>query len=59
MLYSKHEDLKINKYTLVEDISIDAIGDEDFPGIINMRLTFFDKNPPRREKTYFNEDDLK
>ena len=50
LLYSENKILKIKKYTLVEDISIDAIGDEDFPGIINMRLTLFNKSPPKREK---------
>lgn len=38
---------------MVEDISKDEIGDEEFPGILNMRLTFFDKNPPRRPKHVF------
>lgn len=48
-LYSEHPVIEIEKFTLVEDISIDAIGDEEFPGILNMRLTLFDKNPPRRQ----------
>lgn len=53
MLYSKNKDLEIQKFTLVEDICKDAIGDEEFPGILNMRLTFFDRNPPRRPPLVF------
>ncbi|CAI2384461.1 unnamed protein product [Moneuplotes crassus] len=52
-LYSLNPNLGIQKFTLVEDISKDAIGDEEFPGILNMRLTLFDKNPMRRPKNVF------
>lgn len=53
MLYSNNQDLEIKKFTLVEDICKDEIGDEEFPGVLNMRLTFFDKNPPRRPAMTF------
>jgi hypothetical protein len=54
VLYSQNEDiLEIKKMTLVEDIVRDKIGDEEFPGILNIRLTFFDQNPPRRDKEAF------
>lgn len=52
-LYSDHEDLAIKKWTLVEDLVKNKVADEEFPGILNMRLTFFDKNPPRRRDDVF------
>ena len=51
VLYSHERDLEIKKWTLVEDISRDKLHDEEFPGVLNMRITFFDENPrPREEK---------
>jgi hypothetical protein len=54
VLYSENEDvLEIKKMTLVEDIVRNKLGDEEFPGILNIRLTFFDQNPPRRDREIF------
>ena len=51
VLYSYDKNIPIKKYTLVEDISRDKLHDEEFPGVLNMRITFFDENPPPREET--------
>jgi hypothetical protein len=54
VLYSINEDiLEIKKMTLVEDIVRNRLDDEEFPGILNIRLIFFDENPPRRDEEAF------
>ena len=52
ILYSHERDLEIKKWTLVEDISRDKLHDEEFPGVLNMRITFFDENPPPRSEKH-------
>jgi len=49
VLSSRPDSHEIKKFTLIEDIAKDELKDEEFPGIMNMRITFYDEDPPPRE----------
>lgn len=52
---------EIKKWTLVEDLSRNKLNDEEFPGTLNMRVTFFEEEPPipREFDNMPTRDDLK
>ena len=43
------ETTKVKQYTLIEDLSRNKLHDEEFPGILNMRITIYEDDPPPRE----------
>jgi len=58
-LLDPKKSLDIERHTLEEDKSVDPLDDEQFPGMIFMRMKMFDEDPIEFKKDLFKGDEHK